>query len=379
MVTAKKVVFVGNTGFSLYGFRLNLMLHLVAKGWEVIAVADDEEDFRSQFGSQGIKFIDIVVDHKGFNACKDIRYMVELLKIYRREAPDVVHHFTIKPVIFGTIAAKLAHIANIVNTITGLGYTFEKGGWLRNLVETLYRLALSGRPRVIFQNRDNRDLFLSKRLVSRKQASVILGSGIDTLHIRPSNGTAKKARGLRFILVGRMLWSKGVGEFVRAAAMVKKRFSNCKFIMVGGHSGAGAVGNPDRISLKWLENEQNHGAVQWLGRLSNMQVLQCLDECDVVVLPSFYGEGVPKSLLEAAAKAKPIITTDHPGCREVVADGCNGYLVPVRNSDKLAECMISIIETPEVLQRMGAESRKRAENIFDDRIVIQQILRIYGN
>jgi glycosyltransferase involved in cell wall biosynthesis len=371
-----KIAFVANTGFALYGFRLNLMKFLVDLGYDVVALANDEANFASKLTSYGIRFIDTCVDHKGMNPFSDILYSLKLKRIYEVEKPVLVHHFTIKPVVYGSLAARLAKVPAIVNTITGLGYSFDKGGWLQKLVELLYRLALTGRTKTIFQNNDNQRLFVAKGLVSKDQTQVILGSGISTREIYPKKQPKKDHFKTTFLLIGRMLWSKGIKEFVSAAGHVKRLYPGCEFIMAGGFSGGGAAANPEKIPLKWLHDTNRKGTVRWVGHVPYREIMKLLDDASVVVLPS-YAEGVPKTLIEAAAKAKPIIATDAPGCREVVVGGLNGFLVPVKDSISLAESMMNFINSPELFSKMGAESRKRAVALFDERIVFEQTMDVY--
>ena len=375
----KKIIIAANTGYALYGFRLNLMKRLMEQGWEVVALACDEANFTSKFKDNGIRFINIPIDHKGMNSFHDLGFLLRLTRVYAHEKPTLVHHFTIKPTIFGSIAAKLAGVSGIVNTITGLGYTFAKTGLLNSLALSLYKIAFSGCPKVTFQNWDDYHLFISKGLVSESRAYVILGSGINTRQIFPQPCTSENSTKVVFVLIARMLWSKGIREFVTAAETVKKSCPECQFVMAGGFSGAGAKGNPDMVPEDWLHEVHNKGIVQWLGRLDNNDVLSLLDQANVLVLPSYYREGIPKILLEGAAKAKPIITTDSPGCREVVIDGANGFLIPVRDSDKLAESMMKFIQQPELMNKMGAISRKIAETLFDEEIVFQKTFLVYND
>lgn len=372
-----KILYVANTGFSLYHFRLPMMKHLLAKGWRVVAAASDEADFQVRFEEQGIKFVNVFMDHKGRNPLRDLALVAKLKSLYDVETPDIVHHFTIKPVIFGSLAAKIAGVPAIINTITGLGYAFERGGLLRRTVIGLYRLALSGRPQVIFQNKDDHRSFISQKIVRQENAWVIPGSGVNTEMVIPvakrnSNGSPK------FLMVCRMLWSKGVHEYVQAAEIVKARYPETSFAMVGGASGAGAKGNPEAIPEAWLNGVTAKGAVTWLGRVSFAQVMELLDSADVFVAPSYYPEGIPRSIIEAAAKAKPIITTDTPGCREAVIEGINGFLVPPRDVPSLATRMLDFVHHPEISLRLGRASREMAVSIFDERKILAQNFAIYG-
>lgn len=351
------------------------MKFLSDQGWSVIAVANDEADFASKFSKEGIKFINVYIDHKGKNPIADTALICRLKSLYKQESPKLVHHFTIKPIIFGSLAAKWANVTTIVNTISGLGYVFEKGGFLMKIVIGLYKLALSGRPQVIFLNNDDYQVFVSNGIVKKSKSHIILGDGVNTEIIQPTI-TRNRNGGLRFLLVSRMLWSKGIREFISAAEKIKKQFPETIFVMAGGVSGGGAKGNPEAIPEKWLQDINDRGYVKWAGPIPFEKVLNLLDNSDVVILPS-YSEGLPRSLTEATAKGKPIITTDAPGCREVVADGINGFLVPPRDIDSLVDCMIKFIQKPESVQRMGIESRKRAVEIFDERKILDQTMQIY--
>lgn len=374
-MSRKKAIFVANTGFALFNFRLSLMKYLSSQGWSVVAVANDEADYVEKFAHEGFKFINIFIDHKGKNFISDLLFTFRLLQLYKKESPDLVHHFTIKPVIFGSLAAKLAGVPAIVNTITGLGYVFGKGGFLMQFVILLYKFVLSERPKVIFQNNDDFSLFVSKSIVKKNQGQIILGSGVNTNKIFPIN--KKNNDNTSFVFISRMLWSKGVRELVRAAESVRQQFPDAVFVMAGGVSGGGAIGNPDAISEEWLCDVNKSGHVKWIGRISFDEVMSLLDQCSVFVLPSYYPEGVPRCLIEAAAKGKPIITTDTPGCREVVEHGTNGFLVPPKNVNILVEYMIKFIREPDLVTKMGIASRKRAEELFDERKVFSQTILVY--
>ena len=374
----KKAIFVSNTGFSLYNFRLSLMKHLSAIGWDIIGIANDEDNFRALFEKENISFINLNIDHKGKNFIKDILFLLKLKKIYQAENPLLVHHFTIKPVIFGSLAARIAKVPSINNTITGLGYTFEKSGLILEIVKMLYQFAFNKNVQVIFQNHDDLDFFVSKKIIQAKQGHVVPGSGIDTETILPQGHIIKKNESslLSFVLVSRMLWSKGIREFVRAAEEVQSQYPNTKFVMAGGFSGGGSKANPKAVPEKWLDEVNQRGIVNWVKRIPSAQVMKLLDDASVVVLPS-YREGIPKALIEAAAKGKPIITTDSPGCRDVVKNGLNGLLVAPKNYEELRDSMIKFIKSPHLIQKMGRASRKIAAEKFDNKIIFNKILKIY--
>lgn len=213
-------------------------------------------------------------------------------------------------------------------------------------------------------------------MLKKTKAKIILGSGIDTKTIYPN--TKKRCdNAIQFLLVSRMLWSKGINEYVHAAEKVKKQFPGTRFIIAGGASGGGAKGNPDVIPEKWLRNFDAKGIIQWVGRIPMENVMTLLDNSDVIVLPSYYPEGVPRSLIEAAAKGKPIITTNTPGCKDVVVDGLNGFLMPPKNVELLANCMIKFIQDPGLIERMGLESRKRAIDLFDAEKILDKTVKVY--
>lgn len=371
-----KIFFVANTGFALYNFRLSFMKYLVGKKWDVVAIACDEADYASKFGSEGIRFINVSMDHKGKNPIHDMRFLCALTCIYRSNAPLIVHHFTIKPVIFGSLAAKFARVPHIVNTITGLGYVFETGGWLEYLTRKLYVAALSGRPRIIFQNSHNRALFLDRKIATKNQSSVILGSGVDTATLLPRRQQTIDGP-IIFLLVSRMIWSKGVREYVTAAQKVNQTHPDVQFIMAGGVSGGGAQGNPQAIPEKWLIDVNQARIVKWVGRLPFTKVMELMDQAHVVVLPSYYPEGTPRSLLEAASNGKAIITTDAPGCRDVVEHGVNGFLVPPKDAGSLADRMMEFVSHPELVSTMGLAGRRKAIELFDEKIVFKKTLRVY--
>ena len=228
--TRRTIALVGNTGFSLHHFRRHLIAGLLERGHRLTVVFQDEGGFAERFRQMGVTTRCIRIDHKGMNPAADARMAWTLLRLYRRLRPDVVHHFTIKPVLYGSMAAKLARVPVVANTITGLGYAFEQDNALQKVVRVLYRLALHGPPRVIFQNRDDMRLFVQRGLVRPDQTRVILGSGVDTRALAPA---PRPHAARRVIFIGRILWSKGVREFVEAAQSVKLSHPEVKFTMVG--------------------------------------------------------------------------------------------------------------------------------------------------
>ncbi len=371
-----KIIIVGNTGFSLFNYRLSLMQKLVKSVGNLIAVANNEADYPEKFSKEGIKFISMPIDHKGMNPVKDILLILKLLIFYRREKPDVVHHFTIKPVIMGTLAAKLAGVKGIVNTITGLGYAFEKKNLLQKLVINLYRFTMKGNVQIIFQNKDNRDYFIKKGICNSSQAHIVEGSGLNTDKYYPDKNFSFDNKKPVFFLATRMLWSKGIAEFVEMAQSIRAVYSNATFIMAGGASGGGAAANPQAIPIKWLEEVNNGSCVKWLGRISFGQVMELLKGSYAIVFPSYH-EGLPRFLIEAGSLAKPLIAFDVPGCREVVQNGANGYLVKNKNGEELAKAVFKLLDDPKKAEIMGEKAREQTVRYYDDSEIYKKTLEVY--
>jgi glycosyltransferase involved in cell wall biosynthesis len=369
----KKVILVSRCAWTLYNFRAGLLRSLKNLGYKVIGGGANGDGFDTQITGLGVSFVPLPVDKRGVNLRADFKLFCALYRWYRCERPSVVHHFTIKPVIYGSIAAWLAGVPRICNTITGLGYVFIEQDliWLRFLVKWQYFIALACAHVTFFQNRDDLAYFISHGLVPRHKAGLLPGSGVDCSYFAPSSKMGCiRGDAVTFLLVARLLREKGVEEFVEAARLVRREFRNARFQLLGPRDER----NPTVVSQGELEQWQQEGAITWLGETSDVRPF--VDQADVVVLPS-YREGTPRSLLEAAAMAKPIITTQTVGCREVVDDGINGLLVPVKNAKALAEAMIRLIQDPALRERMGKAGRVKIEQEFDEQIVIQKVIEAY--
>lgn len=365
-----KIIYVSNTDWYLYNFRLSLLKEMTRRGWDVVAVAPPSS-YKEKLEKEGVRFYPIIMDRKGKNPIKDLSLTWHLYKFYKKERPDIVHHFTIKPVIYGSFAAKLLPNIKVVNAVTGLGYAFKKRGITRKIVEILYRIALTGKSYAIFQNPENISYFVKSKLVQKEKVWLIKGSGVDTQWFAPVENEENVSSGqVIFLMASRMLWDKGVKEFVEAGKMVKERFPEVVFWLVGGSD----EGNPSSVTEKWLLEQTDGETVKWWGHQDNIKSF--IQKTDVVVLPSYH-EGLPKILLEGASMAKPIITTDIPGCREIVTNGENGILIPARNEKKLAEAMYFMIEYPEKRVEMGRKGREKVVQEFSDDIVIKKTMEVY--
>lgn len=360
-----KIFFSVNTAWNLINFRSGLMSAIVDEGYDVIAVAPYDR-YVGRLQGLGVSYIPINIDNKGTNPFKDFLLLFRYILFFLRERPDVYLGYTVKPNIYGSIAARVVGIP-VINNVAGLGTVFHRGGWLNRLVRFLYRLALSRSSKVFFQNDDDLQLFVDEGLVSPNVVDRLPGSGVDLQKFSPLSLPNKQK--LRFLLVARMLWDKGVGEFVEAARLCKQRGLDAEFCLLGFLD----VQNPAAISHAQMAMWESEGVVTYLG-VSDV-VAEELAKADCVVLPSFYREGTPRALLEAAAMARPIITTDAIGCREVVDDGENGYLCRPRDGNDLAEKIMKIAAlSPAEREIMGVRGRAKMEREYDEEIVIQKYL-----
>jgi glycosyltransferase involved in cell wall biosynthesis len=370
----RKIILVSRCAWTLYNFRAGLLRALKNIGYQVIGGGANGDGFESRITNLGVTFVPLPVDKRGINLQADLKLFWGLYRWYRYERPAVVHHFTIKPVIYGSIAARLAGVPRICNTITGLGYVFieEDLTWLRYLVKWQYFIALACAHFTFFQNKDDLHYFISRGLIRRQKAGLLPGSGVDCSFFSPSYSNLRLPdTPVTFLLVARLLREKGIEEFVEAARLVQQKFHTARFQLLGPRDER----NPTVIGESELDHWQREGVISWLGETSDVRPI--INEADVIVLPS-YREGTPRALLEAAAMAKPLITTRTVGCREVVEEGVNGLLVPVKDSKALAEAMIRLIEDPALRERMGKAGRAKVEQEFDERIVIQKVLAAYA-
>lgn len=303
----------------------------------------------------------------------ELRSVAELVALYRRVKPDITHHVAVKPVLYGAVAARLAGVPVSVNALTGLGWAFTQQGARARVIETAFsaafRLSLS-HPGfiVLFQNPDDRDQLVRLHAMRAEKTVLIRGSGVDTVGIQPQPSPPPGP--VVIVLGARMLRDKGVGELVDAARILKQRGVACIVRLLGDPDPQ----NPSSFTEAELRAWRDEGVVEWNGATSTMTAE--LGRAHIACLPS-YREGLPKFLLEAAAAGLPLVTTDVPGCREVVDDGNNGYLVAVRQAAPLADALERLIRDPDLRARMGAESRRRAEDEFSERRVIAETLALY--
>lgn len=359
-----KIVIALNTSWNLVNFRTGLISSMLNAGYDVIALAPRDE-FSERLVQMGCTFIHIPIDNQGTHPVKDFLLCYRFYKVLRQVRPVIFLGYTVKPNIYGSLAAHLLQIP-VINNIAGLGAAFINQTWLTVVVRALYRLALARSAKVFFQNNDDKQLFILDGLVKEQQTGLLPGSGIDLNKFTPVPPSNREP--LRFLLIARMLWDKGIGEFVGAARILRNAGIEAEFCLVGFLD----VQNPTAISRAQMDEWESEGIVQYLGESHDIR--QVIAQADCIVLPS-YREGTPRVLLEAAAMAKPIITTDAVGCREVLDDGVNGYLCRPRDAKDLAEKLIKMLSLSDSeRQKMGESGRRKMEREFDEQLVINEYL-----
>lgn len=366
-----RLLFVVNSDWFFLSHRLPLAIGAREAGLEVSVVAGNTGKSR-EIVDRGFSFVSLPISRGGTNPIADAQTLFFLIRLYRRLRPALVHHVTVKPIVYGSLAARLVRGVAVVNAVSGLAYTFSSDRLharvLRPLVTALYRLALSDRrTRIIFQNPNDRDDLVRMKVVRPEQAVLIRGSGVDCSVFVPS----PEPPGTPVVMLpARMLLEKGIREFVEAAKLLLNSGYKARFVLVGDSDAA----NPGSIGRAQLEAWVRQGLVEWWGHRTDMPgVLSC---ATIVVLPA-YREGLPKSLLEAAACARPIVTTDTPGCREVVRPGINGLLVPARDARALAHAIGTLIQRPELRERYGRAGREIAVSEFAEQTVVKNTLALY--
>ncbi len=360
----KTIIISSNTSWYLYNFRKNTILALLDSGYRVIAVAP-RDTYSDKLVALGCTFQHVPIDQGGTNPAKDLRTFAAFVSIHARYKPDAVLNFTPKNNIYSTLAAYLFSIP-CINNIAGLGFLFINESYASRVARWLYKISQAKAKRILFQNEDDRGLFIAHRLVPACLTDRLPGSGVDLarFEVVPKNDDGS----VRFLLIARMLYDKGIREYVEAAKIIRGEFSNVEFLLLGYLD----VNNPSAVSQAVMQRWVDEGAINYLG--TSERVEEVIAGVDCVVLPS-YREGVPKTLLEAGAMAKPLVTTDSIGCKDVVDDGVNGFLCRVRDIDDLADKLRRIVlMSHDERTAMGLRSRRKIEAEFDERIVIGKYL-----
>lgn len=364
-----KVLLFANTDWYLYNFRLALAKELRTRGYEVVLLSPPG-DFQSLLQENGFQWIPFPLSRQGVNPFRELQTLWRLMRIYRRVKPEIVHHFTIKPVIYGSLTARILGIKGIINSVTGLGHLFIDPGFgtriLRVLAKFLYRISLR-HTQVVFENPEDRSIFIENKFVQPEQSHLIPGTGVDVTRFQPVQRTNR----IPIILFSsRLLVTKGLQEFVEAAHLVQKKGLKGRFAIAGTPD----PGNPASIQQEQIDDWQRAGHVEIWGWQDDMPAT--LAKADIFCLPS-YREGVPSALLEACASGLPIVTTDVPGCRDVVTHGLNGFLVPPRDPQALAEAITTLLTKPKLRDDMGKSGRELALEKFSLEKIIEQTLDVY--
>lgn len=371
-----KFILFANTDWYLYNFRLSTARELQARGVDVVMVSPPGE-FGQRFAQHGVRWIPLRMQRASLNPLREAGTLANLVSLLRDERPDLLHSFTLKCAVYGALAARAAKVPAYVNAVTGLGYVFAsqraKARALRPVVSTLMRLALgSERSRVILQNPDDAQAFHSLRLAPPQHIRMIRSSGVDIARFNADGRDSRGEGALRVLLAARLLKEKGVQEFVDASAQLRAEGRDIHFLLAGMPD----EGNPSSVTRSDVEGWQAQGLVRWLGHVDDMPAL--LRDVDVMALPSYYREGVPKSLIEAAACSIALVTTDLPGCREVVTrDGHDGLHVEPRSAASLARVLARLDDDRALLQSLGERARQKALADFDERVVIRRTCEVY--
>lgn len=370
----KKIAFLAHIDINLYLFRLPIMKILVEAGWEVYAIVPKGE-YSYKFKDYGIKHIDYIIERKSLNPLKEIKTILHLKERLEEIKPDILHTFTVKPNIYGNIAGKLASVPVIINTVTGLGSFFIdeslKAKIIRNLILVLYKVTFNFSDAVIFQNQDDLNFFVQKGILPGYKAYLIKGSGIDTSLWKP----VKKEREdiIKIITVGRLLKHKGIEEFIKVAEILKNEYGNkVEFIIIGDFYD----GNPYSIDRNILKNAVKNKIISYYNWLPIEKVKEFLGNSDIFALLS-YREGLPRTGIEALALGLPVITSNVTGCKEIIDDGENGFLVDYKNISDIVKKLKELIDNYELREKMSLKSRKKAEEEFDTKVIIKKYMDLY--
>jgi glycosyltransferase involved in cell wall biosynthesis len=368
----RRVLFLLASDWYFYWHRLGVAERIAARGYEV-HVATPDGRFRALIEAAGLRFHPIQIDRQGLNPLRDVATIKDVVELYRELSPDLVHHVAVKPIIYGSIAAKITGVPVIVNAMPGLGYVFVSRQLTARLIRpgiaAAFRFLVNApNTKVIVENHDDLKRWVAWGVMRPDRVVVSPGCGVDVETFRPG----AEPPGLPLVILpARLLFYKGVAEFVQAARILKARGVEARFALVG----EGDEGNPACVPSDLLRQWQKEGVVELFGWHDDMA--QVLAQCHIVCLPSHGGEGVPRSLLEAAASGKPIVATNVSGCRDAVRDGENGFLVPPRQAGPLADAIERLVRDGDLRRLMGERGRERALKEFSVAIVAAQTLQVY--
>jgi glycosyltransferase involved in cell wall biosynthesis len=346
----KLIAFVSNSAWSIYNFRLDVIKHLLDQGYEVLVLAPDDE-YSALLQQNGCRFIPVSFNNRRKDPLQDFSLYRQLKAHYRQQRPDFIFHFVAKPNIYGSLAAASLHIPSVA-VITGLGYGFARRNWLYRVLKALYKRALRKTKEVWFLNNEDAKIFITERIVNIEKVKVLPGEGINTRHFSDGGHTPDSSRPFRFLMSTRLLNSKGVSLYADAARILKKKNYDVQFELIGFFEQS----HPDSIAQEDLDRWQQEGLIHYCGFAKDVRPY--LQRADCFVFPSFYNEGVPRCLMEAASMELPIITSNNRGCKEVVLNNSTGYLCRLQDPFDLADKMERMINlSSEERRRMGQNGR----------------------
>jgi glycosyltransferase involved in cell wall biosynthesis len=359
-----KIAIVLNTSWNIYNFRMNFVRELVSLGHEVHTMAPVDQ-YTTKLTEAGCIHHAVKMDSRGANPIKDSALILELYLIYRRVRPDIILHYTIKPNVYGTLAATLLNIP-VINNVCGLGTVFLKNNFVSAIAVFLYRISFRFASKVFFQNSDDLNLFINKNLVTAKTADLVPGSGIDLKKFHPT--AFKRNEKFTFLLISRLITDKGVLEYIEAVKKLKAAGFDARFQVLGAKDPKHKRGIKTEVIDEWISTK----TIEYLGTTNDVR--KYIHQADCIVLPS-YREGTPHTLLEAASSSKPIIATDVPGCNHVVIDQFNGLLCRLKDAEDLANKMKQIAGfADEALEQLGRNGRLKMEAEYDESFVINKYL-----
>lgn len=364
-----KIIIAASSGISLVNFRGNLIRDIVRRGHEVYCISCENDDAtRTSVEGLGAHYIYIPMSRTGTNVLEDIKTIIAFWKVISDIKPDMYFAYMSKPVTYGGSVARICKVPHINLLINGLEIAFYRNDFkskiIRFVLKTCYRFACGAAENVFFQNPDDLNVFETASVVLKEQCTIVNGSGVDMKYFDKRPLPKEPC----VLMTARLIWSKGIREYLRAAEIVKEKMPDARFILVGGLDK-----NQESLTEDELRNYVESSVVEYAGYSNDVR--EYLEKCSIFVLPSYH-EGTPRSVLEAMAMGRPVITTNAPGCRETVIDGVNGFLVSVKNVNELAEKMFWMLEHPEEIKKMGSESHRICLDKFDVKKVNQRMIEI---
>lgn len=352
-----KFILISPKNRTAYNFRGDLIKDIISAGYEVVVTGPNKDNIEHIL-KLGARFEEVPLDRSGLNILNDLKYLKKLYQLIKKEQPDVTLGYTIKPVIYGSLAARFAGVSNIYSMITGKGYVYASNDFkakiLKFFISFLYKISFKGNKQVIFQNKDDRDEFVELGIIETAKTSIVNGSGVNMNRFKPVGYPET----LTFFMLSRVLYNKGIREYLEAAKNIKEKYPHVKFNLLG------AVENiEDSMKMKELQPYIDNNIITYFGETHDVR--EYFSKSSVFVLPSYAGEGTPRTILEAMAMARPILTTDVPGCRETVREGKNGFLIEPRSIKELEEKMEWFVHNHEKIPEMGYESLEYCQTKFE--------------